>query len=119
MSENTITNPEKTEGPKNPKRVEQGKRLAAISREAKERKRQEQEKFLESEDPQESEHQGKIILFGVGVIGAAFLAYKIFFDSKNEDFSAKVVEDASPEEPEEPEDRETEKTNGFKPYLMD
>ena len=119
MSENTITNPEKTERPKNPKRVELGKRLAAISREAKERKRQEREKFLESEDPQESEDQGKIILLGIGVIGAAFLAYKFFSNSKDDNFSAKVVEDLSPKEPEEPEDRETEKTSGFKPYLMD
>ena len=80
MSENVITKPEKT---KNPKRVEQGKRLAAISRESKERKRQQQEKFFESSEPQGLSDQGNKILFGIGIIGAAFLAYKIFFDSKD------------------------------------
>ena len=62
MSEPEITNPEKTEKPKNPKRVEQGKRLAAISREAKERKKQTQEEFFEPKEPEWSaEREGNKI----------------------------------------------------------
>ena len=70
MSEQ-ITKPEKT---KNPKRVEQGKRLAAISRAAKERKRQQQEEFFKSEESEATE--GNVLLLGIGVIGAAFLLTK-------------------------------------------
>ena len=94
MSEPEITNPEKTEKPKNPKRVEQGKRLAAISREAKERKKQTQEEFFEPKEPEWSaEREGNKIFFGIGLIGAAFLVYKIFFDSKKSKEDAQQPEE--------------------------
>ena len=85
MLEPEITNPKKT---KNLKRVEQGKRLAAISREAKERKKEQQEKFFES-----TEDEGNKIFFGIGLIGAAFLIYKIFFNSKEHRSLAEEVQD--------------------------
>ena len=110
MSEPEITNPKKTEKPKNPKRVEQGKRLAAISREAKERKKQQQEKFFEPEES--AEREVNKIFFGIGVIGAAFLAHKIFFDSKTREDEEpeemrKVTVDSQPEPPKEPKPAES------------
>ena len=109
MSEPEITNPEKTEKPKNPKRVEQGKRLAAISREAKERKRQQQEEFLESAENEGTEgtegraategtegtEEWNKLFWGIGLIGAAFLAYKIFLNSNTRE--ATRDEDEFPE----------------------
>ena len=127
MSEPEITNPEKT---KNPKRVEQGKRLAAISREAKERKKQQQEKFFES-----AENEGNKIFFGIGLIGAAFLvykAYKIFSNLKkdadevqDEEVYTKYTEPANADLPanEEPADEDPrplpQKTRSYEPYTMD
>ena len=143
MSEPEITNPEKTEKPKNPKRVEQGKRLAAISREAKERKKQTQEEFFEPKEPEWSaEGEGNKIFFGIGLIGAAFLVYKIFFDSKKSKEDAQQPEETrkvtvAPEEreatPEENKDTPPKpaesfappprkpqgKTRGYEPYTMD
>ena len=131
MSEPEITNPEKT---KNPKRVEQGKRLAAISREAKERKRQQQEEFFES-----AKDEGNKIFFGIGLIGAAVLiyemVYKKFFNSKTEGPEGPEAdsEDEVTEAYTEPEDRrlaqppkapkqppeEPRKTRSYEPYTMD
>ena len=131
MSEPEITNPVKT---KNPKRVEQGKRLAAISREAKERKRQQQEEFFESAETEQSE--GNKIFFGIGLIGAAFLIYemvhKIFFKSKatGEVDETERSEDTEvteaytePEDPNEvrapTEPRKTRSSRSYQPYTMD
>ena len=127
MSEPEVTNPEKA---KNPKRVEQGKRLSAISREAKERKKQQQEKFFKS-----AEQEGNKIFFGIGLIGAAFLIYKIFFNSKKD---AQLPEEPTdvrpPTEPEKPEEVEVPQTptkptkstepaepepRSYEPYTMD
>ena len=122
MSEPEITNPKKT---KNPKHVEQGKRLAAISREVKERKKQQQEKFFES-----TEDEGNKIFFGIGLIGATFLIYKIFLNSKEHRSLAEEVQDevsvdpptepVEPTEPAEtPEPPNLRKPRSFKPYAMD
>ena len=99
MSEPEITNPEKT---KNPKRVEQGKRLAEISREAKRRKRQQQEEFFESAKQEENKILSGIGLIGaVGVVGAAFLAYKIFLNSEKEPNEVRLAdEEAAPRQDE-------------------
>ena len=117
MSQPEITNPKKTEKPKNPKRVEQGKILAAISRQAKERKKQQQEKFFE---PAKTEVDK--IFFGIGLVGAAFLAYKIFLDSKNSEDEVpemrKVTVDSQPEPLEEPKPP-PRKTRSYEPYTMD
>ena len=137
MSEPEITNPEKT---KNPKRVEQGKRLAAISREAKERKRQQQEKFFES-----AEQEGNKIFFGIGLIGAAgaaFLVYKvckIFLNLKREPNEVRLADEdqdekvhtkytepedvdrrppEEPAEPAEPTEPTPRKTRSYEPYTM-
>ena len=138
MSEPEITNPEKTEKPKNPKSVERVKRLAAISREAKERKKRQQEKFFEPEGS--AEWEWNKILSGIGLIGAAFLAYKIFFDPKTRKEDDEVPEmrkvtekretrsDATsqPEPPKEreakspaPTPRKTRSTKSYEPYTMD
>ena len=129
MTEPEITNPKKTEKPKNPKRVEQGKRLAGISREAKERKKQQQEKFFEPEESAKTEVDK--IFFGIGLVGAAFLVYKIFLDSKTREEEDEVPEemrkvtvDSQPEPPEEPKPAESSappprKTRSYEPYTMD
>ena len=129
MSEPEITNPKKTEKPKNPKRVEQGKRLAAISRQAKERKKQQREKFFEQKGSAETEVDK--IFFGMGVIVAAFLVYKIFLDPKTREGEEdevpeppeemrKVTENSQPEPPKEPKPVETpRKTRSYEPYTMD
>ena len=75
---------------KNPKRVEQGKRLAAISREAKARKAKEQQ-----EQQQESEILPCLLLVPVTVIGlAAFGGYCYWGkkESKKEEEPKKVEE---------------------------
>ena len=122
MSEPEITNPKKTEKPKNPKRVEQGKRLRAISRQAKERKKQQQDKFFEPEES--AEREVNKIFFGIGVIGAAFLAYKIFFDSKTREEEDEVPEEMRKVTVEEPKPAESSaptprKTRSYEPYTMD
>ena len=142
MSEPKITNPEKTEKPKNPKRVEQGKRLAAISRQAKERKRQQQEKFFEPDPPEESKESAETegseewdkLFWGIGLIGAAFLAYKIFLNPKTRE--DREDEDEFPEmrkvtvdsEEDEAQDEvqdevqpqgKTRSTRSYEPYMMD
>ena len=133
MSEPEITNPEKTEKTKNPKRVEQGKRLAAISRQAKERKKRQQEEFFEPKGSAETE--GNKIFFGIGLIGAAFLVYEMFFKKllnsrteRSEEDEAEVNEAyTEPEEDEEPNEREAVrpprkpqgKTGSYEPYTMD
>ena len=135
MSDLKITSSEKT---KNPKRVEQGKRLAAISREAKERKKLrqlEQEKFFES-----VEDDGNRIFFVIGLIGAGVLLYKIFLDPEDredrEDPSdrensedarppqdtkpAKPVDPSDPSEDAKPEDTsEPRRKRSYEPYTMD
>ena len=110
MSEPEITNPKKT---KNPKRVEQGKRLAAISREAKERKKQQQEKFFES-----AEKEGNKIFFGIGLIGAAFLIYKIVINLKKD--ADELKDEVQDEVHTEPANAELpRKTRSYEPYAMD
>ena len=135
MSEPGITNPKKTEKPKNPKRVEQGKLLAAISRQAKERKKQQQEKFFK---PKESaEREVDKIFLGIGLFGAAFLAYKILLDPKKSEEEDEVPEapaNSQPEPPREPKPSESSaptprkpqgtagtagKIRGYEPYTMD
>ena len=117
MLEPKFTNAEKQ---KNPKRVEQGKRLAAISREARERKKQQQEKFFES-----AETEGNKIFFGIGLIGAAFLIYKIFFNSKKvkdepaEPEDRRLPEDAKLPEDDEPAEPKNRKARSFEPYTID
>ena len=127
MSEPEITNAQKTKT-KNPKRVEQGRQLAMKSREAKERKKLERETFFESVEENEDE-DGNKILFGIGLIGAAFLIYKIFLELKKEDEAqpTEPTEDEVPEDakrpPKEPKDahaklppKETKKKQGY--YTM-
>ena len=92
MSDPKITSLEK-EKTKNPKRVEQGKRLAAISREAKERKKQEREKFFES-----AENDGNKVFFVIGLIGAAVLINKVFSEPSETPSEAAEL----PPEPSEP-----------------
>ena len=103
MSDLKITSSEK-EKTKNPKRVEQGKRLAAISREAKERKKQRQEEFFES-----AEDEGNKIFFVIGLIGAGVLLYKVFSEPS---------EDAKPERPSET-PSEPRRKRSYEPYTMD
>ena len=66
----TTTSVEKV---KNPKRVEQGKRLAAISKEAKARKAAERKKAEE-----ECIENSNLLYVTVGVLGAAGLGYGIY-----------------------------------------
>ena len=100
---------------KNPKRVEQGKRLAAISREAKERKKQEREKFFES-----AENDGNKVFFVIGLIGAAVLIYKVF--SEPSETPSEVAE--LPPEPSEaaeppPDSFAPRRKQSYEPYTMD
>ena len=67
MDEPTITKAEKTQKPKDPRRVESGKRLAAISREAKARKAEERRSIENSSDLGDSVNT----LIYVGVVAAA------------------------------------------------
>ena len=116
MSDLKITSSEKT---KNPKRVEQGKRLAAISKEAKERKKQrqlEQEKFFES-----AEDDGNKVFFVIGLIGAGVLLYKIFLDPsdrENSEDPSDPSEDAKPEDTSDPAS-EPRRKQSYEPYTMD
>ena len=129
MSEPENTNPVKTERPKNPKRVEQGKRLAEISREARKKKEQEQEEFFES-----AETEGNKIFFGIGLIAAVFLILT-FLNPKKERTENEVErseEDEVTEAYTEPEDvyfpaeptedevhTKPRKTRSYEPYTMD
>ena len=54
MDEPTITRAEKTQKPKDPRRVESGKRLAAISKEAKARKAEERRNAENNSDQGDS-----------------------------------------------------------------
>ena len=122
MSEPKVTSVEKT---KHPKRVEQGKRLAAISREAKERKKQELEKFFES-----AENDGNKVFFVIGLIGAAVLIYKVFSEPSETPWEAPEAAELPPEPSEDP--SETAKPppepsdsfaprrkRSYEPYTMD
>jgi glucose-6-phosphate isomerase len=67
MSEPTITKVEKTQKPKDPKRVESGKRLAAISKEAKAKRAAERRSAESNSDQGDSVNT----LIYIGVVTAA------------------------------------------------
>ena len=71
---------------KNPKRVEQGKRLAAISKAAKERKRKEKEEANEAQQCHEASDWVTTTTLTVPVIGAviAIGGYLYWYRSKEE-----------------------------------
>ena len=77
MEETKITTVKKV---KNPKRVEQGKRLAAISREAEARKAPERAKV------EECVENANMLYVAVGVLGVAGLGYGVYnlFSKKEE-----------------------------------
>ena len=66
---------------KDPKRVEQGKRLAAISREAKARKAAERAKI---EDCVENSNMLYVIVGALGVVGLGYGVYN-YFSKKEEE----------------------------------
>ena len=70
MSDTTITTVEKV---KNPKRVEQGKRLAAISKEAKAHRAAERKKAEE-----ECIENSNLLYVTVGVLGVVGLGYGVY-----------------------------------------
>ena len=70
MSDTTITTVEKV---KNPKRVEQGKRLAAISKEAKARRTAERKKAEE-----ECIENSNLLYVTVGVLSVTGLGYGVY-----------------------------------------
>ena len=115
MSDQQVTSAEKT---KNPKRVEQGKRLAAISRELRERKKQEQEKFIKS-----AEDDGNKVFFVIGLIGAAFLVYKVFSEPSEASDPSNPPEAERPSEPPEAERHSDSfaprRKRSYEPYTMD
>ena len=81
----------KVEKVKDPRRVELGKRLGAISRKAKERKARERQQ----QQQQESETSSYLLLVPVIVIGAvAFGGYRYWFES-----NVKEKEPVKEEEP--------------------
>ena len=77
MEEPKITTVEKI---KNPKRVEQGKRLAGISREAKARKAAERAKV---EECVENANMLYVVVGALGVVGLGYGVYN-FFSKKEE-----------------------------------
>lgn len=85
MDEPKITTVEKV---KNPKRVEQGKRLAAISREAKARKAAERAKINECVD---NANMLYVVVGATAVIGLAYGAYS-YFPEKEEENQPEVIE---------------------------
>ena len=82
-----------TEKVKNPKRVEQGRRLAAISKEAKARKAEERKKLEE-----ECTGDANLLYVSVGVLGVIGLGYGVY------NFLCK--KDEEPQQQEEPQTQE-------------
>ena len=80
-----------TQKVKNPKRVEQGKRLAAISKEAKARKAEERKK---------AEEDSNLLYVTVGVLGVTGLGYGVynFFGKKEE---PQQQQESPPQQPQE------------------
>ena len=83
---------------KDPRRVEAGKRLAVISRKAKEDKLR---RKIESEDEQRSEGEGWSISYGYvfGLVGAACAIGALYYARRSDDRETKRLE-ATREEPE-------------------
>ena len=77
MDEPTITRVEKTQKLKDPRRVESGKRLAAISREAKARKAAERQSVSVRTPANQDDSANTLIYVGVGVatIGGIYYIY--------------------------------------------
>ena len=71
-----------TEKVKNPKRVEQGKRLAAISKEAKARKAAERKKM--EEECTENANLLYVSVGTLGVVGLGYGAYRFFCKGEEE-----------------------------------
>ena len=74
MSEETITTHSKEPKQKDPRRVEAGKKLALISREAKARKKQERENMIKKEAKSYNETLQNILLVG-GLVAFGGLIY--------------------------------------------
>ena len=95
--ETKITSAEK-ERVKDPRRVEQGKKLAAISREAKERKaRERHQQETEAESKSESFNPYMVIISMVGVtLGGYYLLY-LHRSNNKEDRREEPPEEEEPE----------------------
>ena len=87
LKETKITSAEK-ERVKDPRRVEQGKKLAAISREAKERKareRTEQQRETEAETKSESFNPYMMIVSVIGIVCGRYYLYSLYRPNEKEE----------------------------------
>ena len=87
MSDNKEAPKITSDKPKDPRRVEAGKRLAAISRQAKERKKM---KMAESEEKDSGSPNSSYLIAGIGILVGAASLYFSYKDDKSE--GARVME---------------------------
>ena len=92
MDEPTITRAEKTQKPKDPRRVESGKRLAAISKEAKARKAEERRNV--ENNPDQGDSVNTLIYAGVATAALGGIYY-IYCRAKPTDKSTDKPTDKS------------------------
>ena len=121
MTEPKITSVEKTPIVKNPGRVAAGKRLAAISREAKERKKLERENAIRNMRNL-SNGENAVLLLGIGLIAGAALYFHLWNAERN-DTQRDNEEPSQKEERKEPKGpkkvNEPKQAPKFQAYSMD